>query len=193
MARDDWRLRIELEDEEHGPRVLERLGVVRSDADELAQELHSSRLAVTQDGDTVFVYAGTSLELERARALIERELHDLDVHTRAVAVEHWLAAEERWDDEAPGPDYDEQLLAAGFAPWEVRVRCADHHAAHELADRLESEGYGVVRRWRIVIAGCATREQASDLARRLHGEVEPGGDLVWESLRGHPFAVIGPV
>lgn len=193
MARDDWRLRIQLEEEENGPRVLERLGVVRSDADELAQGLHSSRLAVTQDGDTVFVYAGTSLELERARALIERELRDLDVHPRAIAAEHWLSAEERWDDEAPGPDYDEQLLAAGFAPWEVRVRCADHHAAHELADRLEAEGYGVVRRWRIVIAGCATREQASDLARRLHGEVEPGGDLVWESLRGHPFAVIGPV
>lgn len=193
MARDDWRLRIELEDEQHGPPLLERLGVVHSDADELARELHSSRLAVTQNSDTVFVYAGTSLELERARTLIERELSELGVDAKTLVTEHWLAPEERWDDEPAGPDYDEQLLASGYAPWEVRVRCADHGAARELADQLESEGYGVVRRWRIVIAGCATREQASDLARRLHGEVEPGGDLVWESLRGHPFAVVGPV
>jgi len=193
MARDDWRLRVELEDEQHGPPLLERLGVVESEADELARELHSSRLAVTHNGDTVFVYAGTSLELERARTLIERELREIGAHATSLVTEHWLAKEERWDDEPAGPDYDEQLLASGYAPWEVRVHCADHGAAHELADRLESEGYGVVRRWRIVIAGCATREQASDLARRLHGEVEPGGDLVWESLRGHPFAVVGPV
>jgi hypothetical protein len=193
MARDDWRLRIELAEEEHAPRLLERLGVVRTDVDELARELESSRLAVTKNGGAVFVYAGTALELERARTIVERELDELGVAARAIVTEHWLGAEERWDDEPDGPDYDERLLSSGFAPWEVRVRCPDHRAAHQLADRLEAEGYGVVRRWRIVIAGCATREQASELARRLHGEVEPGGDLVWESLRGHPFAVVGPV
>lgn len=193
MARDDWRLRIELEDEGHGPPLLERLGVVSSDADELARELGSSRLAVTHDADTVFVYAGTALELNAGRAVIERELEELGIAARAIVTEHWLANEERWNDEPKGAGYDEQLLAAGFAPWEVRVRCAHHRAAHELADRLESEGYGVVRRWRIVIAGCATRKQADELAARLHGEVETGGDVVWESLRGHPFAVVGPV
>ena len=193
MARDDWRLRVELGETGHAPPLLERLGLVRGDADELAQELEESRLAVTQDGDTVFVYAATSLELQHARAVIERELAELGVQARALVAEHWLAADERWDDEPDGPDYDEQLLAAGYAPWEVRVECRDHGAANELADRLEAEGYGVVRRWRYVIAGCATREDASALAQRLHGEVEPGGDLVWESLRGHPFAVVGPV
>jgi len=193
VARDDWRLRVELGDAGHAPPLLERLGVVRTDADELARELEESRLAVTQDGETVFVYAATSLELERARAVIERELDEAGLRPRRIVAEHWLAADERWDDEPAAPDFDEQLLAAGFAPWEVRVRCPDHRAAHELADRLEAEGYGVVRRWRYVIAGCATREDASALAQRLHGEVEPGGDLVWESLRGHPFAVVGPV
>jgi len=55
MATDDWRLRIELPDEEGARGLLERLGLARSDADDLAAELRNERLAVSQDGDTVFV------------------------------------------------------------------------------------------------------------------------------------------
>ena len=76
------------------------------------------------------------------------------------------------------------MLAEGYAPWEVRIRASDHGAARDLADRLEAEGYGVVRRWDTVIAGCASREDAKALADRLHGEVEAGGELVWEALQG---------
>jgi hypothetical protein len=43
-----------------------------------------------------------------------------------------------------------------------------------------------------VIAGCASREDAKALAERLHGEVEAGGELVWEALKGHPFTVVSP-
>jgi hypothetical protein len=193
VASDDWRLRIELPEHEHAPRLLERLGLVRTDADELTHELADSRLAVTHDDGTVFVYAASALELERASAVIQQELTELGVRPGRLVTEHWLLDEERWDDDPEGPDYDEEILAAGYAPWEVRVRCADHRAAHTLADQLESEGYGVVRRWRYVIAGCASRKDADALAERLHGDVEPGGDLVWESLHGHPFAVVSPI
>ncbi len=190
MARDDWRLRIELGADGAGG-LLGRLGLLRSDARELAHDLEDRRLAVTQDGGTLFVYASSSLELEKARAVIEHELEDLDERPKAVVTEHWLAREERWDDEPAGPNGDEEILAEGYAPWEVRIQCADHHAARELADRLDREGYGVVRRWTYVIAGCASRKQAQELAERLHGEVEPGGELVWETAPGNPFAVFG--
>jgi hypothetical protein len=115
------------------------------------------------------------------------------VQASEVAAEHWLESEERWDDDPAGPSEDEELLAEGYAPWEVRVQCPDHRAARELADSLGSEGYGIVRRWRYVIAGCASKEQADELAARVHGQVEPGGEIVWESLKGHPFAIVGPV
>jgi len=190
MARDDWRLRIELGDEGAGG-LLARLGLLRSDARELADELKDRRLAVTRDDGTVFVYASSSLELEKARDLIAHELADLDESPKALVSEHWLAGEERWDDDPAGPSDDEEILAEGYAPWEVRIPCPDHRAAHELADQLEREGYGVVRRWTYVIAGCASRAQAQELARRLHGEVEPGGELVWETVPGNPFAVFG--
>jgi hypothetical protein len=192
MARDDWRLRIELPDEA-GRGLLGRLGLWDTDARELAHDLKDRRLAVTRDDDTVFVYASSSLELERARSVIERELEELDASPLSLVVEHWLADEERWDDDGPGPDLEEEVLAEGYAPWEVRVRVRDREAARELADRLTAEGYGVVRRWNFVIAGCASREQADELAARVQGQVEAGGEVVWETMPGNPFAVFGGI
>jgi hypothetical protein len=73
----------------------------------------------------------------------------------------------------------------------VRVALPSHGAARELADRLEEEGYRVERRWQYLIVGTASREDAEALAERVHGEVEPGGELVWETVPGNPFAVFG--
>ena len=49
----------------------------------------------------------------------------------------------------------------------------------------------VERRWRYLIVGAASKEDADALAARVHGEVEPGGELVWETVPGNPFAVFG--
>lgn len=48
-----------------------------------------------------------------------------------------------------------------------------------------------MRRWRYLIAGASSEEQARELAQRLHGEVEPGGELVWEVAPQNPFAIFG--
>ena len=190
MASDDWRLRIELGHEEKGG-LLGRLGLRDSGAEELADELRDLRLAVTEEDDTLHVYAGSSLDLERARTLIERELDELEVQPKSMTTEHWLPDEERWDGAEPSQDYDDELVSEGFAPWEVRIPARDHRAAVELADRLEAEGYGVIRRWNFVIAGCADEEQARALAARLHGEVEAGGEMVYESMPQNPFRFFG--
>ena len=42
-----------------------------------------------------------------------------------------------------------------------------------------------------VLVGTASKEDAEALAARLHGEVEPGGELVWEAVAGNPFAIFG--
>ena len=63
--------------------------------------------------------------------------------------------------------------------------------ARDLADKLEQEGYPVERRWRYLIAGASTKEEAEALAERVHGEVEPGGNLVWETVPGNPFSIFG--
>jgi hypothetical protein len=190
MAHDDWRLRIELDEEAAGG-LLERLGLVRSGARNLEHELTHERFAVTLDGRKMFVYADSSLQLEKARAAIDAEAAQLGTVPDSIVTEHWLADEDRWDDEPAPETVEAETLAEGYAPWEVRIPCASHKEAHELAEQLEAEGYGVVRRWRFVIAGTSTREEAEELAEKLHGEAEPGGELVWEVSPGNPFAFFG--
>jgi len=189
---DDWRIRIEVGDERHAAGLLEQLGVgLTGEAAELARELEDKRLAVSRDDNEIFVYADSQPAAETARKVVEAELQAHDVPARISGVEHWLGAEERWDDEPKTETWEQEEVDRGYAPWEVRVECKTHREAHELADRLEAEGYGVERRFRYVIAGCATREDAEALAARLHGDVEPGGELVWEAGSGNPFAVFG--
>ena len=105
--------------------------------------------------------------------------------------ERWLRDEERWNDDPEQPDVEEELLQRGYAPWEVRVEAGSLREAHDLAEQLRSEGYDVSRTFTYVIAGAGSREEAVELARRIHGEVEPGGELVYEVQPQNPFAVFG--
>lgn len=188
MAQDDWRLRIELP-EQSARGLLARLR--DTDAERLARVLEAERLAVTHDEDTVFLYGSSQAQLVRVFPTVEAELGELGLEPGEIVLEHWLDEEDRWDSEPDRGTIEEETIAAGYAPWEVRVQCRSHTEARELADRLEGEGYAVVRRWNFVIVGTATREEAEELAARVHGEVEPGGELVFETRPGNPFAVFG--
>ena len=191
MASDDWRIRIQLADEEGAHGLLERLGLTRSDAETLASELRERRLAVSRDGETVFVYAASGMQAEQASRIVERELQEEALTPERFVVERWLADEERWDDDPPQLEVEEDMLARGYAPWEVRVEAKTLAEARELAEQLEREGYGISRTFTYVIAGTQTRDEAVALARRIHGEVEPGGELVYEVQPSNPFAVFG--
>jgi len=191
MARDDWRIRVELE-EEHAGSFLNRLGGgLGSRARDLAKELEADKLAVSRDDDTLFVYAASREQARQAQKIIEAELEEAGIEPRTVKLEHWLADEERWDDEPKSETWEEETVDEGHAPWEVRVELGSHDETDALADQLEGEGYEVVRRWRYLIVGTATREEATALAKRIHGEVEPGGELVYEVMPRNPFAIFG--
>jgi hypothetical protein len=190
VARDDYRIRVELPEEENASGLLSRLGL-GSWADELAQELEGRRLVVSQDEGELFVYAASAAEAAQARAIVENEVVEEGVEATVGPVEHWLHDEERWDDEPREPSAEEELLEEGVAPWEVRVELDSRHDAAALADRLEAEGYGVVRRFRYLLVGAATKEEAGELAARLHGEVEFSSAYVWETVPQNPFVVFG--
>jgi hypothetical protein len=190
VARDDYRIRVELPEEENSSGLLSRLGM-GTWADELAHELEGRRLAVSEDENELFVYASSPAEAEQARRIVETVVADEGLDARIGPVEHWLHDEERWNDEPREPTEEDELLEEGVAPWEVRVEVGSHHAARELADRLEGEGYGVVRRWKYVVVGATTREEAEALAERLHGEIEFSSAYVWETVPQNPFVVFG--
>lgn len=186
---DDWRIRIELEPDGG---TLERLGFeLGAEARELAHELEQHRLAVSRDGNELFVYAGSYPDALSALAVVEAELREQKAKATTSRIEHWLEDEERWDDEPAAKSWEEAELAEGYAPWEVRVQCASRGDAHALADRLEHEGYSVTRRFHYLIVGVSSEEDAKALAARVHGEVEPGGQAVWETAPDNPFAVFG--
>jgi len=107
VAHDDWRLRIDLG--EHGSGgLLGRLGL--SDADRLAHDLEEHRLEASEDGGTVFVYASSSLAIEQAQAVVERELEALGITPVSVSRGRWLHDEERWDDEPDDEPDDAQAV-----------------------------------------------------------------------------------
>jgi hypothetical protein len=192
MANDDWRIRIEVEEEEHATGLLDRLaGDLGSEARELAHDLEARRLVVSRDGETVFVYAATRADADSAHAVVEAELREHGIEARTSRVEQWLDEEDRWDDEPPGETWEEEELDRGYAPWEVRVECSSRQEAHELSARLEAEGYNPERRFHYLIVGTASREDADALAARLHGEVEAGGEVVLEAEPSSPFAIFG--
>jgi hypothetical protein len=181
MSNDDWRIRVELEqDGDQGADFFERLtGGLGDEAKELAKALAGDRLAVSRDDNELFVYASTKIQAEHAHAVIEAELRRDGFAAKVSLVERWLEKEERWDDEPKDETWEEEAVEHGWAPWEVRVGCNSHREAIALAERLESEGYRPVRRWRYLIVGAETREDAEALANRVHGEVEPGGEVAW--------------
>jgi hypothetical protein len=191
-VRDDWRIRIDLA-EEHAEGLLERLGVdLGSEARELAEELKGRRLAVSRDDDTIFVYAASRAEAETARSIVDAELREAGAEAQIGPIEHWLANEDRWDDESPEEfEPEQEVLEHGHAPWEVRIEAGSPHEAEELARRLQDEGYGVLRRHTYVLVGASSEDEARELAKRLHGEAEASGELVYETLPQNPFAIFG--
>jgi hypothetical protein len=189
---DDWRIRIEPREAAHAETLLGRLGfdLGSDEAKRLARELEGHRLAVSRDDDTIFVYAESKPQADQARQIVEAELQDEAIQAD-LEVERWLPEEERWSNEPPDETWEQEELERGFAPWEVRVERDSHDEAEKLADDLEREGYDVVRRWRYVIVGAGSEEEARELAKRLHGEAEPGGEVVWEVTPQNPFSVFG--
>ena len=132
-----------------------------------------------------------------------------------TSLARWHPVEQRWEDpEVPLPRTEEEWRAdharlqeraaaesreTGEAAWEVRVELPEHEATDELAERLESEGVPVVRRWTYLLVGAANEDEARALAKRLRDEapagsrvqVEPGGRLAWEVAPRTPFAIFG--
>jgi len=193
---DDWRVRVELADEgerkEFTRLLQDGLSPLGTD---LAQELQGGHVSISGDDENLFVYADSPAQAEQAHAVIVAELDHHGVTATTSAVEHWLADEERWDNEPAGEGWEEEVADKGYAPWEVRVTCHSRHDAVALERQLESEGYRPIRHWKHLIVGTDTREDAEALAARVHGEVETGGAVVWEEAIDsdlvRPFAFFG--
>jgi hypothetical protein len=209
---DDWRVRIDFDDEGDGTQFAEWLAAVELEAEE-RDEL-GDRVIVSRDGPRVFLYADSE---DQARAVFQtvQARIESEGQSAVIALERWHPVEQTWKDASvPLPETEEELraehdrlqereaaesLEKGRAEWEVRIELPSHEETVELAERLESEGIPVVRRYTFLLVGAVNEDDAHALAERLEREapagarieVEPGGGLVWEVAPRNPFVIFG--
>jgi hypothetical protein len=181
---DEWRVEVELDDEEHGYGLGERLRA--QDLDDDARERLGRRAVVTRDGSRLFVYTGSEREAQEAER-VARELLAADDLTAEIAVTRWHPVEEAWKDAAiPLPrTLDEEREEAsrkeaaeweeveeeGSYDWLVKVALPGRGEAGALEEQLAGEGFQVHRRWRYVTVDVVTEERANELGSRLRGEL----------------------
>jgi hypothetical protein len=212
MGNDDWRLRVDLRDENFA-----RLLTTRLDNPQLQHDLSAAfhdRVIVSRDGAEVFLYAGTREQAEKAGEAVASELRR-GKWTADVDLRRWHPAAEEWEDpDKPLPADDaaklaehealmarerEEALRSGNPEFEVRVDLPSRHDAVELSERLRREGLPTVHRWRYVLVGATDEDSAKALAERIRAETPTGGRVAVEGTWAKayaerppsPFAVLG--
>jgi hypothetical protein len=181
---DEFRVEVELDDDEHGYSIGERLRAL--DLDDDVRERLGSRVLVTRDGSRLFLYTATEEQAREAERVV-RELIESDDLTAGIAVTRWHPVEEAWKDVSlplPASPEEEQAEDAARAAaeaeearvegrydWEVIAHLPSRDEAVELAQRLTAEGIPVMQRWRYVVAGTLSEDGAFELADRLRAEL----------------------
>jgi hypothetical protein len=170
------------------------------------------RLAVTHEGDHVFLYADSLAGAEHARDVAGQALAEGGI-VGEVHLWRWHPLEERWEDAAkplPATEADrgaeharleqtetEESRQAGQPDWEVYVSLPTHHDARAFAERLRGEGIPTKQLWRHLLVGANDEDDADALAKRLRGEAPAGSEIhaqlngleIWRTL--HPYAYLG--
>lgn len=204
---EDFRVEVELNVEAHGYSLRERLRAL--DLDDDARERLGRSVLVTRDGSRLFLYATTEAQAREAERVI-RELIAEEGLTAEVALTRWHPAAEEWKDAAlplPHTPAEEEVERAaretaeaaeaeaeGRYDWQVVLHLRSRGEAHELADRLANEGLPVARRWRYVVVGAVTEEDADALAERFRSQltdVEVSVDADLSDVPARPFQFTG--
>jgi hypothetical protein len=184
VVADDWRVTVTFRDEADVEQAVR--SVREHEVEDDVRSRLGHRVAMSVDGPTVFLYAGTEDTAREADRVVREVLaqHQLSAE---FALDRWHPLEEEWEDvSVPMPDTAEQRaaehqrlvdtetqdsFAAGQAGWEVRVELPSHHQAVQLAARLQAEGRSVVRRWKYLVVGVNNEDDASALAEEIGQEI----------------------
>ena len=118
MANDDWRIKIEVEEEEHATGFLKRLtGDLGDEARDLAEDLKAQQLVGLAATTTRSSSTPRPAQTPRRRTRSSRPSSATTGSRRALSkVEHWLDEEDRWDDEPPGETWEEEELERRLRP-----------------------------------------------------------------------------
>ena len=192
----DWRVTISLTGQEHVEQARQTFSEKEVEQD-VRQRLGSNIVVGAGDLE-IFLYAGTEVAAREAERTAREVLGQLGIEAD-FALDRWHPIEEEWrspDVAMPQTEAERkaehqrledaetaEAMASGSASWQARAELGSHREAVHLADKLQGEGYAVVRRWKFLIVGANNDDDARALAEHIRQEapsdaqvrVEPAG------------------
>ncbi len=195
-SRDEWRVEVALDRDEHADTLSGALHDLRLDDE--ARKLLGGSVIVTRDGRFIFIYAWHEESAREAERVVKHIMEDEQL-VGQVRLMRWHPLAEEWKDaEEPLPDDEaaraEEMRQAesegareareyGEYPWEVVIDLPHIRDTFEVAEKLRGEGLPVKRHFRYLLVGAPSEDEAVELGKRLEGEVPEGSDI---GVRGNP-------
>jgi hypothetical protein len=201
---DEWRVEVELGDEQHHLTLGERLRTL--DLDEEARSRLGDRVIATRDGDHMFLYADSAAAASEAES-VARKIVSAEGLEATTSITRWHPVQEAWVDASvplPASEPEQQAeeraheeaeereaAVEGEYDWEVRVDLPGLSETREMAKRLSAEDLDVKRRWSYLLIGAPTEERAAELGKRIEAEAPEGAEVHVEPAGGvrHPVFV----
>jgi len=188
MSTDEWRVEIDLDDEQNGYSLSERF---RShDLDDEARRRLGRRAIVSRDGPRVFLYTGAEAQAREAER-IALQLVAAENLTADIDVTRWDAEHEAWvyptGERAEGVA-DEPLAEEDY-PWLLTIELESRSDAAEVEELLRGAAGPVHRRWHYVTVDAHTEDEANELANRFRDQL-PKGAKMW--VEANPEGVPNP-
>jgi len=200
---DEWRVEVELDAEELGRSLGERLRAL--DLDDEARKRLGGSVIVTRDGPHMFLYAWHEPSAREAEQVI-RDLLEEEKLAAEVRLMRWHPVEDDWRPASESlPDTEVERAAeskrhaeaeaqeaarSGKYDWEVVVELPSLRATLDLAQALERRELPVKRRWKYLLIGALTEEAAVELGESLEPEVPEGAAV---AIRANPDDLPHPV
>jgi hypothetical protein len=190
----DWRVTISLPSQADTERA-QRSFSEHEVEDDIRRQLGRS-VAISAGDSEIFLYAGTELAARQAEQTATELLSQRGIRAE-FALHRWHPIEEEWEDPAvamPQTDAEREAehqrleeaeraesLATGAAQWEARVEFPSHRDAVALARKLRAEGRPVLRRWKFLVVGANSEDDARALAEQIRREAPSDATITAEA------------
>lgn len=200
---DEWRVEVRLEGDDAGHSLGERLRSM--DLDDAARKRLGGSIVVTRDGPQLFLY-GWHEEGAREAERVVRELLEAEGLAAEVKLMRWHPIEDAWKPASePLPETEADVEAervrheraeareaaeSGRYDWEVVVELPDLRQTLDYAKQLEQRDLSVKRRWKYLLIGTTTEENAIALGKEIEEEAPEGATV---SVRANPSDMPHPV
>jgi hypothetical protein len=189
----DWRVTISLTGQAHVEQA--RQSISEQEVEQDVRQKLGRNIVVGAGDSQIFLYAGTEMAATEAERTAREVLGQLGIEAE-FALHRWHPVEEEWQSPGvamPQTEAERQAehqrledaetadsVAAGSAMWQARVELDSHREAVALADKLQGEGYPVVRRWKFLVVGANNDDEAKALAEHIKQEAPSGAQVCAE-------------